>query len=155
MAIRKDMGNYEPIKGADDCDLVNETAILINPDSVTLVSVSKHCNQSDEDVEMALRGSHSRSPLPIHNANPLTTPVSSKIDEPQFSSSVRPILRSSDQCHRLVSLDVFRGITVAVSIFCFSFSFSFFLPTIAFLLLLCFDFFFLLILFYSMLVFFF
>ncbi|KAA0037686.1 hypothetical protein IC582_008601 [Cucumis melo] len=116
MAIRKDMGNYEPIKGADDCDLVNETAILINPDSVTLVSVSKHCNQSDEDVEMALRGSHSRSPLPIHNANPLTTPVSSKIDEPQFSSSVRPILRSSDQCHRLVSLDVFRGITVALMI---------------------------------------
>lgn len=117
MAIRKDMGNYEPIKGVDDCDLVNETAILINPDSFTLVSVSKHCNQTDEDVEMALRDSHSRSPLPLHNANPLTTTVSSKIDDPQFSSSARPILRSSDQRQRLVSLDVFRGLTVAVIIF--------------------------------------
>ncbi|TYK23026.1 hypothetical protein E5676_scaffold386G001380 [Cucumis melo var. makuwa] len=35
-------------------------------------------------LRYALRGSHSISPLPIHNANPLTTFVSSKIDEPNF-----------------------------------------------------------------------
>ncbi|KAA0026122.1 heparan-alpha-glucosaminide N-acetyltransferase [Cucumis melo var. makuwa] len=32
---------------------------------------------------------------------------------PISMSLMRPIVRSSDQCHRLVSLDVFRGITVA------------------------------------------
>ncbi|TYK04963.1 U-box domain-containing protein 2 [Cucumis melo var. makuwa] len=35
-------------------------------------------------LRQALRGSHSISLLPIHNANPLTTLVSSKIDEPNF-----------------------------------------------------------------------
>lgn len=106
------MGKYEPIKGAEDCD--NHTAILINPDSMTLLSLSsKH---SHEDLEMSLRDSHPRSPLPLplplHNANPLPSASSSKFDS------------SPDQRHRLVSLDVFRGITVAVIIFFF---FQFFL----------------------------
>ncbi|KAG6597723.1 Heparan-alpha-glucosaminide N-acetyltransferase, partial [Cucurbita argyrosperma subsp. sororia] len=112
MAGRKDMGNYEPIKGADDCDLPNDTAILINPDSLTLISLSKRSNPTDEDVEMALRDSHSTSPLPLHNATSLTPAVSSKIDDPQFSSSASPLHHR----HRLVSLDVFRGITVALMI---------------------------------------
>uniref|UniRef100_A0A9I9E5U1 Uncharacterized protein n=1 Tax=Cucumis melo TaxID=3656 RepID=A0A9I9E5U1_CUCME len=41
-------------------------------------------DESNEMLRYALRGSHSISPLPIHNANPLTTFVSSKIDEPNF-----------------------------------------------------------------------
>ncbi|XP_022935357.1 heparan-alpha-glucosaminide N-acetyltransferase-like [Cucurbita moschata] len=118
MPIRKDMGKYDSIKPLHDCDLANETAVLINPDSLTLFSVSHHCNHSHEDVEMALLDSHSRSPLPLHNANPLTPPASSKLDDAQFSSPARPILRSSPQgqAQRLASLDVFRGITVALMI---------------------------------------
>lgn len=104
------MGKYEPVKATDDCDLPNDTAVLINPGSVTLVSLSKHCNRTDEDLEMALPDSHSRSSLPLHNA----APAPSKVDDAQFSSTARPIHRSPEQCHRLVSLDVFRGITVAV-----------------------------------------
>ena len=139
MPIRKDMGKYDSIKPLHDCDLANETAVLINPDSLTLFSVSHHCNHSHEDVEMALLDSHSRSPLPLHNANPLTPPASSKLDDAQFSSSARPILRSSPPGQRLASLDVFRGITVAVILF-FSFPFllsfflSFFFPLLLSLL---------------------
>jgi hypothetical protein len=81
---------YEPIRGRDDPEQENKCAVLH----------SSAIEEDEDDVEMAV---HARSRLAIPNA-------AGGFNKIQEESSKQ----KQQQQQRLVSLDVFRGITVAV-----------------------------------------
>ncbi|KAI4336454.1 hypothetical protein L6164_014979 [Bauhinia variegata] len=107
------MGIYEPIKNYDENENDNEQAKL---DSSRMLKPTAAATVED-DVEMALQISQSRSGTVFNEASATERRRANKIDECSLSSTTsRHKSQSQDQCQRLVTLDVFRGLTVALMI---------------------------------------
>ncbi|KAI4343467.1 hypothetical protein L6164_010811 [Bauhinia variegata] len=103
------MGTYEPIKNYDED--YNGEAKLDSSRNAT--------STAEDDVEMALQISQSRSgkSTVFNEESAIERRRANKIDECSLSSSTSSSRHQSQrQCQRLVSLDVFRGLTVALMI---------------------------------------
>ncbi|KAJ7979699.1 Heparan-alpha-glucosaminide N-acetyltransferase [Quillaja saponaria] len=106
------MGIYEPIRNYEDEKDNNGRNSRLDTNSNTEITMRKSGlpNDEDEDVELALQISQSRSPTTR------TTTTATFVGNVANDGEGREGKQQEQQRQRLVSLDVFRGLTVALMI---------------------------------------
>ncbi|KAF3430878.1 hypothetical protein FNV43_RR25608 [Rhamnella rubrinervis] len=107
------MGTYERIRGNDDKE--SESGMLVDPHRhpMKMKMIQSNDDGGDKDVELGLHISHYTSAVPTSTA----TAAVKLGEDSSFPSNHHRRHQQKYVQQRLVSLDVFRGLTVALMIF--------------------------------------